>query len=144
RKMIFAPRYGMPGVFGLGYFFVFDAVGPFIELLGFIIIPSCWIAGVLNTQFFMAFMGLLFMFGVFVSVGSLFMEEITCTEKTPPALFALLSSLRFHQKFRLPPVEQFLAHRRLVAVSSEKERLGDDDAHGLLQSPAGGNAEDLR
>ncbi len=99
RAMIFSPRYGMPGMFGLGYFFVFDAIGPFLELVGWIVIPTCWLAGLLNTPFFLAYMGLLFMFGVFVSVGSLYLEEVTTTERTPPRDLAILTLCAFAENF---------------------------------------------
>ena len=99
RGMIFSPRYGSAGVFGLGYFFLFDAIGPVIECLGYIIIPTCWLAGMLNTPFFLAYMGLLFAFGVFVSVGSLFLEELTTSERTKPRDLLILALAAFAENF---------------------------------------------
>jgi cellulose synthase/poly-beta-1,6-N-acetylglucosamine synthase-like glycosyltransferase len=99
RAMIFSPRHGAPGMFGLGYFFLFDAIGPILECLGFIIIPTCWLTGLLNTPFFLSYMGLLFLFGVFVSVGSLYLEEITSNERTPPRDLLILTGVAFLENF---------------------------------------------
>jgi len=99
HTMIFNLRYGMPGAFGLGYFFLFDAVGPLIEMVGWFIIPICWLGGILNTPFFLAYMGLLFMFGVFVSVGSLYLEEVTSTEQSPPRDLLILTACAFLENF---------------------------------------------
>jgi cellulose synthase/poly-beta-1,6-N-acetylglucosamine synthase-like glycosyltransferase len=99
RAMIFSPRHGAPGMFGLGYFFLFDAIGPILECLGFVIIPTCWLTGLLNTPFFLSYMGLLFLFGVFVSVGSLYLEEITSNERTPPRDLLILTGVAFLENF---------------------------------------------
>jgi len=99
RDIIFSPKYGLPGSFGLGYFFIFDAIGPFIELAGYFIIPTCWFMGILNTPFFLAYLGLLFIFGVFVSVGSLFLDEIESTERTPPRDLLILTLVAFAENF---------------------------------------------
>jgi cellulose synthase/poly-beta-1,6-N-acetylglucosamine synthase-like glycosyltransferase len=121
RDMILSPRFGMPGMLGLGYFFFFDAIGPIIELLGFIIIPLCWITGILNTPFLAAYLGMLFVFGVFVSVGCLFLEEITSKDQTPPrdllilTLFAVMENFGYRQLnsiWRIQAVYQFFRKKQ--------------------------------
>lgn len=99
RDMIFSPRFGAPGTMGLGYFFVFDAVGPMVELTGLILIPTAWLLGFLNTPFLLAYLGLLFMFGVFVSVGSLFLEELTSKDKSPPRDLLILTLCAVAENF---------------------------------------------
>jgi hypothetical protein len=75
----------------------------------------------LNTPFFLAYMGLLFAFGVFVSVGSLFLEELTTSERTKPrdllilALVALIENFGYRQLntlWRLESWYQFLRKKR--------------------------------
>jgi hypothetical protein len=75
----------------------------------------------LNTPFFLAYMGLLFAFGVFVSVGSLFLEELTTSERTKPrdllilALAALIENFGYRQLntlWRLESWYQFLRKKR--------------------------------
>jgi cellulose synthase/poly-beta-1,6-N-acetylglucosamine synthase-like glycosyltransferase len=143
RVMIFSPRYGMPGMFGLGYFFIFDAVGPILELLGMIIIPSCWIAGVLNVESFLALVGLLCMFGVFVSVGSLFLEEITSTEKSSPhdlaimTLAALLENFGYRQLNSVWRIEGLWQYLRGKKGWGTMTRAGFTKAKGGPDADAG-------
>jgi cellulose synthase/poly-beta-1,6-N-acetylglucosamine synthase-like glycosyltransferase len=107
RAMIFSPRHGMPGCYGLGYFFLFDAIGPILEGLGFLIVPICWLTGMLNTPFFLSYMGLLFLFGVFVSVGSLYLEEITSRERTPPRDLLILTAAACLENFGYRQLNSF-------------------------------------
>jgi cellulose synthase/poly-beta-1,6-N-acetylglucosamine synthase-like glycosyltransferase len=107
RDMIFSPRHGMAGFYGLGYFFLFDAVGPFLEALGFIIVPICWLTGLLNTPFFLSYMGLLFLFGVFVSVGSLYLEEVNSHERTPPKDLLILTAAACLENFGYRQLNSF-------------------------------------
>ncbi len=77
RTMIFNPRYGAIGLFALPYFAFFETLGPFVETLGYVIIPIAWWLGVLNTDFFLLFLVFSIFFGVFLSVASVLLEEIS-------------------------------------------------------------------
>jgi cellulose synthase/poly-beta-1,6-N-acetylglucosamine synthase-like glycosyltransferase len=107
RAMIFSPQHGMPGCYGLGYFFLFDAIGPILEGLGFIIVPICWLTGLLNTPFFLSYMGLLFLFGVFVSVGSLYLEEAASRERTSPRDLLILTAAACLENFGYRQLNSF-------------------------------------
>jgi cellulose synthase/poly-beta-1,6-N-acetylglucosamine synthase-like glycosyltransferase len=137
RGMIFRPKYGLPGVYGLGYFFIFDAVGPFFEGLGYIVIPTCWLLGVLNTQFFLAFMGLLFIFGVFVSVGSLFLEELGSTEKSSPKDLAILTLCAFAENFGYRQLNTLWRIEGWWHFLQKKQGWGTMTRAGFTQKPAG-------
>jgi len=77
RRMIFSPRHGSVGLLGMPYFFVFDVIYPVMELLGYFLLPVCWMIGILSLKFFIAYLMLAFLFGVFLSVSSLILAEIT-------------------------------------------------------------------
>ncbi len=76
KDMLFRPRYGRIGTVGLGHALVVDVVGPPVEVLGYVLVPVLWLFGVLSVEFLFAFAALTFSFGVFVSVGSLILEEV--------------------------------------------------------------------
>ena len=82
RKMICAPNYGSTGMLGMSYQFFFYVVSPIIELIGFTIIPIAWLAGILNTNFFIAYIALVIVFGALVSIAGLFWEEFSDRNNT--------------------------------------------------------------
>jgi cellulose synthase/poly-beta-1,6-N-acetylglucosamine synthase-like glycosyltransferase len=77
RTMILNPRYGAIGLFALPYFAFFETLGPFIETLGYLVIPVAWWLGILNTDFFLLFLVFSVFFGIFLSVASVLLEEIS-------------------------------------------------------------------
>lgn len=77
KRMFLNPRYGVIGLFTFPYFVVFEMLGPFIELLGYVTIPLAWWLGILNTQFLILFFILAVLYGVFLSVAAILLEEIS-------------------------------------------------------------------
>jgi cellulose synthase/poly-beta-1,6-N-acetylglucosamine synthase-like glycosyltransferase len=76
RDMLFRKRYGRIGWVGLPHVLVVDVLGPPIEVMGYVLIPLLWLLGLLAVDYLLAFLALTFVYGVFVSVGSLILEEI--------------------------------------------------------------------
>jgi len=141
RDMVLHPGYGLPGIFGLGYFFFFDAIGPIIELLGYFVIPTCWLMGILNTPFFLAYLGLLFMFGVFVSVGSLFLEEITSEEQRPAKDLLILTLVAFVENFGYRQLNSMWRIEGWWQFLRKKQSWGTMTRAGFTKSTPGGGAK---
>lgn len=76
KDMFLNPRYGRIGFLGFGQVFVVDVLGPIAELLGYLLIPLLWALGLLSLDYLLAFVAVIFTFGVFVSVATLILEEI--------------------------------------------------------------------
>lgn len=74
--MLGNPRYGMPGLLGYPHILLIDVLGPPTELLGYILLPLFFYMGVIQWDIMAAFLAMTFIFGIFVSVGSLVLEEI--------------------------------------------------------------------
>ncbi len=77
KKMMFNPRYGVIGLFTFPYFVFFEMFGPFIELTGYITVPLAWMLGILDLHFFLLFLTLAVLYGVFLSVAAILLEEIS-------------------------------------------------------------------
>jgi len=77
KRMLFNPEHGVIGMLALPYFLLFETLGPFIEIMGYIMIALSWFLGVLNVDFFVLFMILAIFFGVFLSVSAVLLEEIS-------------------------------------------------------------------
>ncbi len=74
--MMLNPRYGTVGLFGMPYFFLFEFLGPVVELLGYIAFVASLLLGILSLKFavtfFLAAVGL----GVLLSTAAVFLEEL--------------------------------------------------------------------
>jgi cellulose synthase/poly-beta-1,6-N-acetylglucosamine synthase-like glycosyltransferase len=77
KRMIFNPRHGAIGLVALPYCLLFETLGPFVETLGYIVVPLSWLLGLLNVDFFILFMIFAIFFGVFLSVAAVLLEEIS-------------------------------------------------------------------
>ena len=76
RDMFLNRRYGRVGWIGFGQVFIVDVLGPLIEVAGYVLIPAMWLLGLIAFDYVLAFLAVVFSFGVFLSVASLVLEEI--------------------------------------------------------------------
>ena len=77
RDMLFNPKYGRIGMLAYPLMLVFDVIGPLAELLSYILFPIFYMLGALNLKFMIAFLAMFFVFGIFISVMSLVLEEMS-------------------------------------------------------------------
>jgi len=77
RRMMFNPKYGVIGWVAMPYFVLFELFGPFVEVLGYITIPLAYLLGILNFDFFLLFLVFSIIFGIFLSIAAVLLEEIS-------------------------------------------------------------------
>jgi cellulose synthase/poly-beta-1,6-N-acetylglucosamine synthase-like glycosyltransferase len=75
RKMIFNYKYKQPGMIGFPYFFLFEMMGPFIEVVGYISLILGFILGLLNVEIFLLFLCVTIGLGMMISLFSLYIAE---------------------------------------------------------------------
>lgn len=71
RDLLGRFQYGFAGTLGYLNILITDVLGPPLEMLGYLTIPILYSVGLLNLDFLLAFLGLTFVFGIFLSVGAL-------------------------------------------------------------------------
>jgi cellulose synthase/poly-beta-1,6-N-acetylglucosamine synthase-like glycosyltransferase len=76
RRMLFNPRYGAVGLIGMPYFFLFEFLGPVIELLGYVAFVAGLALGVINAAFALVFFLAAVGLGVLLSTAAVFLEEL--------------------------------------------------------------------
>lgn len=107
RGMLFNPRYGRVGFLGFGHILVVDVLGPVMEVLGYILMPLFWLMGVLSTEHMLAYTALVFVYGVFVSVASLILEELELKRFPRPRDLAILTLAAIAENFGYRQINNF-------------------------------------
>jgi cellulose synthase/poly-beta-1,6-N-acetylglucosamine synthase-like glycosyltransferase len=76
RKMLLNPRCGPVGLLAMPYYFLFELVGPVVELLGYVAFVVGLLLGVLNLEFAVAFFLAAVCLGALLSISAVFLEEL--------------------------------------------------------------------
>ena len=75
RKMLFNPRYGRTGMIAIPYYFIFELMGPLIEVQGYLMVILALILGLMNAQLALLLFVATVLMGILISVSSLVIEE---------------------------------------------------------------------
>ncbi|HKQ60744.1 MAG TPA: glycosyltransferase [Candidatus Polarisedimenticolaceae bacterium] len=135
RRMLFNPRYGALGLFGLPHFFLFEMLGPFIETLGYAVVLLSFLLGLLDLQFFLLFFTLAVLYGVFLSVAAVLLEEISFRrypgwiDLSKLIVFGVLENFGYRQLLSLFKVKAFWD------VLRQRRAWGRMDRTGFQQAP---------
>ena len=76
-KMLFNPRYGVVGLLAMPYYFLFEAMGPIIELTGYVLTAVAIPFGLLDWRFAQLFFLAAVVYGSLLSVASVALEELS-------------------------------------------------------------------
>lgn len=107
RHMLFNSKYRRIGLLGMSHILVVDMIGPVLEVLGYFLIPTFWLLGVLNTDFFLAWLAFIFVFGIFISVCSLLLEELGLRRFEKPSDILILTLAAIFENFGYRQINNF-------------------------------------
>ncbi len=102
RKVFFNPRYGLMGMLSYPYWFFFEYLAPYMEVIGILYFISLLILGAINWTYFFALLALVYAFAVFMSVLALMAEEFSYhkyskrSDTAKLVLTALLEPILYH------------------------------------------------
>jgi cellulose synthase/poly-beta-1,6-N-acetylglucosamine synthase-like glycosyltransferase len=99
RGMLFNRRYGRIGLLGLPMFIIFDILGPFLDLAGLVLMPILWFAGLIDFAFLTAFLAVVILYGVFLSMMALVLAELALFRTTRKRDMALLALAAIAENF---------------------------------------------
>ena len=73
RKMMFNRRYRQVGLFAMPYQFLFEFLGPLVEISGYVLLPLLYLTGLLSIEHLLLFFIVSVLFGTLLSVGGVLM-----------------------------------------------------------------------
>ncbi|MCF7876239.1 glycosyltransferase family 2 protein [Candidatus Bipolaricaulota bacterium] len=98
-KMIGNPKYGSIGLLGLPFFFLFELLGPVVEISGYAVFLVSFFLGWINLPFAILFITLALLYGILLSVSSLLLEEFTLKRYKNPFDRVKLLGMAFLENF---------------------------------------------
>lgn len=76
-KMFLNPKYKSIGLIGMPYYLFVEFLGPSIEFLGYISVVVSYFLGILSVNFLILFFFLAIVYGMFLSLSGVLLEELT-------------------------------------------------------------------
>jgi len=119
KRMFFNPRYKQIGLIAVPYFWLFEMMGPVIEIIGYVMIPLAYIFGLLNLKYFLLFFAASILYGILLSLGAILLEEYTFN-KYPTlkqlmklSLYGVLENFGYRQLTTLYRIEGIVKFRKM-------------------------------
>jgi cellulose synthase/poly-beta-1,6-N-acetylglucosamine synthase-like glycosyltransferase len=103
RDMIGRPRYGAAGVLALPFFVLFEFLGAFVEVAGYLVVVAMLVLGTVDVGFAALFFALAVLSGICLSLSALLLEDTTfrrfggTRDFLRLALFSVLESFGYRQ-----------------------------------------------
>lgn len=118
KKLLLNPKYSIIGIFRAPYFWIFEMLGPVVEVLGYIFIPLSYIFGLLNIRYFILFLIASVLYGIILSIGAILLEDYTFSKyKSIKQMFKLswygiLENFGYRQMTTIFRVEAIIRFKR--------------------------------
>lgn len=128
-KMLFNPKYGVNGLISMPYFFIFEMLGPMIEVQGIIMVIMAYLLGLLNIKIAMLLFIFTVMTGILISTASLVILEkdssiFSKRDVLTLFFYAIIENFGPRQLFSLWRVGSFFSMMRKPTSWDKMERKG--------------------
>ncbi len=136
RDMFLNPRYGRLGYFAIPYFWIFEALSPVVEVLGYILLPVSLVLGVVFPRFAILFLALAVLYGVLLSQLAVGIETLLLSRY---ARIGDRMTLFFASLLEFLGYRQLLTLERLIGtfqVQSKSGKWGAMVRQGIENKPA--------
>jgi cellulose synthase/poly-beta-1,6-N-acetylglucosamine synthase-like glycosyltransferase len=125
KRMLMNPRYGVTGVVGMPYLFFVELLGPIMELIGIILIPTLYFLGLIDFYFLLAFLAVAFIYSQIVSVGALILEEYNFRRYKRWSELMTLFVYSFFENFFFRPLNNSWKLIALFTIRKQKKQWGN-------------------
>ncbi|MGD9560065.1 MAG: glycosyltransferase family 2 protein, partial [Oscillospiraceae bacterium] len=107
------PKYKRIGLLAFPYYWLFEVIGPFLDLMGYIAVPVCFALGIVSLRFMLTFFAIAILYGIVLGVGSLILEEDMVKRYPSPGQLRVLS---FYSLLENIGYQQMISLMRILAV----------------------------
>ncbi|MFN7252014.1 MAG: glycosyltransferase family 2 protein [Anaerobacillus sp.] len=132
KKMFFNPRYKGVGLFAMPYFLFIELLGPLIEVIGYLVVVLGLILGVVNIEYSILLLVMLIIYGSFLSLGAVLLEEWRLgryqrvSELNRLAFYSLTESLWYRPLLAIWRVEAFF-----ISIFKKDQSWGEMKRKGV-------------
>ncbi|MCC7200181.1 MAG: glycosyltransferase family 2 protein [Gammaproteobacteria bacterium] len=133
RGMMFRPKYGAVGMFGIPWYVAFELLAPVVEVLGYIMVPLAWFLGILDRTYLILFLIVAFVVGALLSMGALVLEEISFRRYPRWRDLLRLLAYGFLENFGFRQYLSFVKVNALFQALRRRRQWGDMKRRGFKQ-----------
>ena len=106
--LLLNPRYGTVGLLAMPYYFIFEMLGPFFEILGLTCFLYLLVVGMMSIEILLGLLVASLLFGTLVSVGAILIEEFSYNRYETWSDLALLILYSFIEGFGYRQILSFI------------------------------------
>lgn len=125
------PRYGPLGVLGLPYNLVFEAIGPLIEVAGYIALTATVLMGQANAEYIIVFFLLAVGYGCIISVGGVLLDQSTASHYNRGRDLRRLLVYTFFENFGYRQIQALWRARATLDFFTKKKSWGEMKRKGF-------------
>jgi cellulose synthase/poly-beta-1,6-N-acetylglucosamine synthase-like glycosyltransferase len=121
---------------GMPYYVLFEMLGVLVELLGYILIPIAFFLGFLSPLYFWGFLFLAVSSGAFLSIASVFLEELSFGLYRSWGDFALMIAIASIENFIYRPITVFFRLGATLDILMGRGGWGKQERAGFGRAEA--------
>lgn len=136
-RMLGNPRYGRIGLVALPYFFVFELLGPVVEVVGYLIFAFSVLFGLISPTLALAFFMVAVVFGIALSAAAVTLEELSFHKYTRLSDLFRLFRLAVTENFGYRQLNAYWRMKGLVSYVRGDHQWGEMTRTGFQVRPGG-------
>jgi cellulose synthase/poly-beta-1,6-N-acetylglucosamine synthase-like glycosyltransferase len=122
RDMLFNPKFGVVGCFGMPYLLLLELLGPCIEVTGYVITIVGLLVGFISMTTALLFLIGSVLFGTMISISAVLLEEFTTRRYAHPLDLASLIVAAFVENFGYRQMNALWRFRGILDVFGKKQK----------------------
>ncbi len=134
RRMIGNPNYGPVGLLGLPYNLIFEAIGPIIEVTGYVVLAVSIALGVVSFDFVVLFFLLAVGYGVLLSIGAVLLDQAGASRYRSARDVSRLLLFTLVENFGYRQLQAFWRVKATLDYMGKKKSWGEMQRKGFTKA----------